>query len=148
LEAVVIAQVVLTLVLVGLILTIQVVHYPLLAAVGPSHFAAYHAEHARRISLLVVPLMTAELTLAAWLAVETPAFVPRWSAWLGLALAAAIWLSTFLAQIPRHAVLARGFDACAHAALVAGNWIRTAGWIARGALGCWWLLRIADAAHS
>jgi hypothetical protein len=148
LEAVVIAQVVLTLVLVGLILTIQIVHYPLLAAVGPSHFAAYHAAHARRISLLVVPLMTAELALAAWLVFETPGFVPRWSAWLGLALAAAIWLSTFLAQVPQHAVLARGFDVRAHAGLVAGNWIRTAGWLARGALGCWWLLRLAGAAHS
>lgn len=147
-EALVVAQVALTLALVGLILTVQIVQYPLFAAVGAAGFASYHAAHSRRISLLVVPLMTAELALAAWLAVETPAFVPRWSAWLGLALVAAIWLSTFLAQVPQHAVLARGFEPRAHAALVAGNWIRTASWLARGVLGCWWLLRIAGTDHS
>jgi hypothetical protein len=137
--SVLIAQVAVTLVLVGLILTVQVVHYPLFAKVGATGFADYQHEHARRIGWLVVPLMTAELALAAALAFAPPAPLPPWSAWLGLALAAGIWLSTFGAQVPQHAVLARGFDARAHAALVRGNWIRTAAWLARGALGVWWL---------
>ena len=34
-----------TLPLAGLIWTIQVVHYPLFAGVGPARFAAYHADH-------------------------------------------------------------------------------------------------------
>lgn len=62
---------------------------------------------------------------------------------LGLALVVAIWLSTFFAQVSRHAVLARGFDARAHAALVTSNGIRMVGWTARGALGLWWLARMA-----
>jgi hypothetical protein len=135
----VIAQVVITLVLVGLILTVQLVHYPLFAKVGAGCFADYQHEHARRITWLVVPLMTAELALAAGLVLAPPPALPPWSAWLGLALAAAIWLSTFFAQVPQHAVLARGFDARAHAALVRGNWLRTCCWLARGALAVWWL---------
>ena len=135
----VIAQVGITLVLVGLISTVQLVHYPLFAKVGLTEFADYQHEHVRRIRWLVVPLMTAELALATWLALAPPAPLQRWSAWLGLALAVGIWLATFAAQVPQHALLARGFDARAHAALVSGNWIRTAGWVARGALGLWWL---------
>jgi hypothetical protein len=143
LHTILIAQVAVSLVLVGLILTIQLVHYPLFARVGAEGFAAYEADHARRITWLVLPLMTGELVLAVWLAIAAPPVVPRWSAWLGLALVAAIWISTFFAQVPQHAILARGFDPRAHAALVAGNWLRVACWLARGALGVWWLLRVA-----
>jgi hypothetical protein len=34
--------------------------------------------------------------------------------------------------VPQHAVLARGFDADAHASLVTTNWVRTVAWSARG----------------
>lgn len=77
----VIAQVAVTLVLAGLILTVQLVHYPLFAWVGASGFAAYEAEHSRRITWLVLPLMFSELALASWLAFATPPGLPRWSAW-------------------------------------------------------------------
>ena len=45
-----------TLPLCGLIWTIQIVHYPLFSAVGNDAFSAYHIEHSRSISLVVVPL--------------------------------------------------------------------------------------------
>ena len=53
--------------LVGLIWTMQVVHYPLLKQVGPEEFVAYHARHMALITWLVGPLMLAELGSAAWL---------------------------------------------------------------------------------
>jgi hypothetical protein len=139
----VIAQVAVTLVLVGLILTVQLVHYPLFARVGAPGFAAYEAEHSSRITWLVLPLMFSELALASWLAFATPPALPRWSAWLGLGLVVLIWLSTFFVQVPQHAILGRGWDARAHAVLVATNWIRTVAWIARGGLGVWWLFALA-----
>jgi hypothetical protein len=55
-------------------------------------------------------------------------------AWTGLALVAAIWLSTAAIQVPCHAKLAAGFDAEVHARLVSSNWIRTVAWTARGLL--------------
>lgn len=118
----------------GLIWCIQVVHYPLFAAVGRDEFTRYEADHARLITLVVGPLMLVELAAALWLAAVRPAGVPAWMAWTGLALVAAIWLSTATIQVPCHAKLAAGFDAEVHARLVSSNWIRTVAWTARGLL--------------
>ena len=121
-----------TLPLVGLIWTIQLVHYPLFDGVGADGFAAYERRHAAAISVMVAPLMLAELAVSGWLAFSPPAGVnPRW-AYAGAAMAAGIWLSTYFLQVPRHAELAGGFDPGAHAALVGTNWLRTALWTGRG----------------
>ncbi len=133
-RAVLLAHAAATLALVGLILTVQVVHYPLFRGVGAAGFRAYEAEHARRITFVVLPLMAAELVTALALVVRRPPGVPAWIVWLGLALVAAIWLSTAFVQVPLHNTLAAGFDASAHARLVATNWIRTGAWLVRGAL--------------
>lgn len=131
----------LTWALVGLILTIQFVHYPLFARVGVNGYAAYQREHVTRITWLVAPLMGAELGTGAWLALRPPPTVPAASAWLGLALLLLIWLSTALVQSPLHGRLAAGFDPARHARLVATNGWRTGAWLARGALVAWWLVR-------
>ena len=116
--------------LVGLIWTIQVVHYPLFDAVDAERFAVFHARHARRISLLVGVLMPVEAGLAVWLAWTQPSL----ATWLGVGLVAAIWLATALLAVPRHAELADGYDAVAHRRLVTTNWVRTVLWSARGVL--------------
>ena len=115
--------------LVGLIWTIQMVHYPLFAQVGPEHFVAYHRRHTREITLVVGPLMLAELVTAALLVLEG-----NRDPWLlaSLPLLALIWISTGFVQIPLHNTLANGFDAKAHHRLVTSNWWRTAAWSARG----------------
>ncbi len=142
-HALIVGNAVVTLILVGLILTIQQVHYPLFAKVGTAEFPAYEASHSARITILVVPLMVLELALAMALAVLTPPGISRWSTVAGLALVFVIWLATFLLQVPQHAILARGWDTYAHASLVASNWIRTWAWLVRGALAVWWLLATA-----
>lgn len=131
----------LTWALVGLILTIQVVHYPLFARVGAARYVAYQREHVTRITWLVAPLMGAELGTGAWLALRPPPGVPAALAWLGLALIVLIWLSTALVQSPLHGRLAAGFDAVQHTRLVTTNTWRTAAWLVRGALVAWWLVR-------
>jgi hypothetical protein len=120
--------------LVGLIWTVQLVQYPLFADVGPDAFPAFHARHTRQITWVVAPLMLAELATAVLLVARGPA-----SPWLLASLVplAAVWLSTWLVQVPLHDRLADGFDAAAHGRLVATNWIRTAAWTLRGA--CVWL---------
>jgi uncharacterized membrane protein len=118
----------------GLIWFVQVVHYPLLRAVGSSGYAAYQEQHVRLTSLVVAPLMLLEAATALWLVYDRPGFVSSAQAWTGLGLLAVIWSSTALLSVPRHEALRHGFDASAHAALVATNWIRTAAWTGRSVL--------------
>jgi hypothetical protein len=121
-----------TLAMVGLIWFVQVVHYPLFARVGSDTYTAYQTAHMSRTSLIVGPLMLAELATA--LLILLGAWSSRPLAIAGLILLAIAWFSTFFLQIPRHATLERGYDARAAASLVSTNWIRTIAWTARGIL--------------
>jgi hypothetical protein len=130
----------LTAVLVGLIWTIQCVHYPAFADVGASDFRHFHEAHSARITLLVGPLMLAEAAAAAWLCVEAPPGFDRNLALVCGALVAVAWLSTAFVQVPLHAALpsAAGDERAALIArLVASNWLRTAAWTLRGVLLVW-----------
>ena len=122
-----------TLVMVGVIWIVQVVHYPLFARVG-GDFAAYADGHSRRISWVVGPPMLIEASTGLAIAIRPPGGVSSTLAWTGLALIGVLWLSTALLQVPEHQRLGRGFDAPAHRRLVLGNWVRTVAWSARGVL--------------
>lgn len=123
-----------TLTMVGVIWYVQLVHYPLMSRVAPGSFAEFHREHSRRTGWVVVPPMLVEAATAVLLVVPGLATVPRTLAAIGLALVVVLWLSTSLIQVPLHRHLSQGFEAAAHDRLVAGNWVRTAGWSARGVL--------------
>ena len=118
----------------GLIWFVQIVHYPLFAAVGSTDFPAYSRLHQSLTTLVVGPPMLVEAVTAGILVVSRPSGVSAWLAWTGLALVAAIWLSTALLQVPAHGRLASGFSAETGAFLVSTNWIRTIAWSARGAV--------------
>jgi len=128
------AQLASTLPLVGLIWLIQVVSYPLFARVGAEAFPHYHAGHTQLITFVVAPLMLVELAGAAGSVAFPADAYPRAVALVGAALVALAWGVTMFCSVPAHAILARGFDADAHATLVATNWLRTAAWTLRGAL--------------
>ncbi len=128
--------------LVGLIWTIQVVHYPMFNRVGLEAFVQYAAEHNWRISLIVVPVMLAEAGLTALLFLSRPAQISWQSALIGLVLLGIVWGTTFFLSVPQHNVLAQGFDPTAYRRLVTTNWLRTLAWTARGVLNLWWLWRI------
>lgn len=122
----------------GLIWFVQVVHYPLFGRVVGDGSRAYAAEHQRRTTLVVGPLMLIELATAGLIAVSPPAGVPGSIAWAGLAAVVALWLSTAMVQVPLHARLGRdGHDATVIAGLVGTNWARTVLWTARAVLSVW-----------
>lgn len=125
--------------LVGLIFTIQLVHYPLFSRVGELGWPVYEREHQARITWLVGPLMLAELLSAFWLALRPPTALPGPSLWLGLGLVLGIWVSTAAVQSPLHGRLSERFDARLHGQLVGSNWVRTVLWLGRGGLCVWWL---------
>jgi hypothetical protein len=118
-----------TWVLVGLIWTIQVVHYPLFAEVGPDRFRNYHERHMTLVGRLVVPLMLAEAGSAVALLLLGERTIPFVLSLAGLAV---VWGSTGLFQVPLHLRLSQGHDAAAIRRLVVTNLWRTAGWTLRG----------------
>ncbi|NIP85737.1 MAG: hypothetical protein GTO03_09310, partial [Planctomycetales bacterium] len=62
-----------TLMMAGLIWFVQIVHYPLFAAVGEGEFPAFERKHQRLTTCVVAPLMLAELATAAGLVYWRPA---------------------------------------------------------------------------
>lgn len=128
-DTLLITQLASTLPLIGLIWTVQIVHYPLFKLVGDETQKAYQKAHMNRITWIVGPLMLAELTAAVLLWVGAP--TGFWEC-AGVALVGIIWASTALIQVPCHGRLVEGFDPLAHRRLVDSNWIRTIAWTLRG----------------
>ena len=131
-----------TLLMVGLIWLVQIVHYPLFAQVGDSSFAAYHKRHTHRITIIVAPLMLLELATGLLLWLRMP-LQPVWIFnTIGLTV---IWGSTALLQVPLHKQLPL-VDGAARLALmrqlVASNWLRTIFWSLRGLLLIGLLLKL------
>ena len=131
-----------TLVTVGIIWTVQLVHYPLMALADRTRYREFQSEHQRRISWVVVPVMLAEAITACLLVIAPWSPVTEKLAWFGLVVLAVIWGSTFLVQVPLHHGLSSGFDPVAHRRLVLSNWVRTAAWTARGLLASAMVLAI------
>ena len=115
----------------GLIVFVQVVHYPLMAKVGATSWVAYETEHTVRTGWVVIPPMFAELFSAFWIFTDASTERTQGVALLGLVLLAVIWLSTAILQAPAHKELSRGYDDKVHRRLVRSNWIRTFAWLAR-----------------
>lgn len=127
-------QVLATWYLVGLIWTIQGVHYPLFSHVERERFADFEARHTTRMGPLVMPAMLLELFTSVYLVLEPPAQVSTGMAVLGLVLVVGIWGVTFFLSVPQHRRLSRGYDRAAHHRLVWTNWLRTGAWTVRGVL--------------
>ena len=123
-----------TLFMTGSIWFVQIVHYPLMDAVGPENYTEYHRRHQNLTSYVVGPVMLFELATAiALLYLGWQSSVSNW-AFANLVLLSVIWASTFLVQVPCHERLAKGFSHEAHRRLVYTNWIRTVAWTSRSAL--------------
>ncbi len=120
----------------GLSWFVSVVHYPLFAWVGSGAFPAYHAQHSRRTTWVVVAPMVVELGGSALLVLRRPDGVGAAAAVAGLALAAAAWLATFALSVPDHGRLSRGWDPATGRRLVRGHHLRTALWSAHAVLLC------------
>ena len=117
-----------TLIMVGVIWVIQLVHYPLFELVGRENFVAYERAHTVRIGFIVMPTMLVEAASTLALVVLDGGAL----ALLGGVLLLIIWGATALLQVPCHERLAVRFDESAWRRLVRTNWIRTIGWTARG----------------
>ena len=118
--------------MVGLIWTIQLVHYPLFARVGVNEFTSYEHEHTRRMGWLLLIPAGVEVVTGAALVWARPPEVGLPVVLISGALLAVAWIVTAVVQVPLHSRLGRGYSEIAAARLVATNWLRTGLWTARG----------------
>lgn len=123
-----------TLLMVGIIWFVQIVHYPLLACVGAEQFCRYAQLHQSRTTLVVVGPMITEALSAICLFVQSPPLRSSPAFMFAGALLILIWVSTAWWQVPLHQSLAREFDEQRIRRLVQTNWLRTVAWSTRGVL--------------
>lgn len=116
----------------GLIWTVQLVHYPLMRHVAPASWGHFHRAHCQRITRIVAPAMLIELGTAVLLFLAPPPSVPMWTLVVGGGLLVAVWGTTAFVSVPLHDRMRDGFEAPCHARLVQTNWLRTAAWSGRG----------------
>lgn len=131
-----------TMAMVGLIWTVQVVHYPLFENVGAEVYPEYQSRHIDRIgAVLVVPWGLEGITIVALLVLAKERLM-RTLAFTGAALMGLILLVTMIWAAPVHGELLDGFDPEQHDTLMWSNLIRTLLWTARGgvAMAMVWIL--------
>ena len=125
---------VLAFIAVGLIWTIQLVHYPSMRFIPKERFVEYHNFHSVRISFLAIPLMVTELGTSLILFYQNYNNAIQTIFLINLVIVALIWLSTFLIQVPLHNALSKEKQSEKLSKLICTNWIRTILWTARSIL--------------
>lgn len=133
-EHLLLLNVVAVLALTGIIWFIQIVHYPLFAAVGRDGWEAYHREHSRRTTWVVIVPMTVDLVTSAALVLERPPGVESWLAVAGALAAIATWAVTGALAVPAHRALGAGWNGAIGSRLVRVNWLRTVAWTTHAAV--------------
>lgn len=133
-EAILVIHTAATLVMVGLIWFVQIVHYPLLARFGSEESTSVAEEHQRRTGYVVALPMAVEGVTTLALLADAPSSVWVGWPWIGAVLLAIVLLSTVLLSVPLHARMARAHDERTGRRLVLTNWPRTIGWTARGVI--------------
>ena len=104
---------------------VQLIVYPGFLAYSPTDLVTWHKKYTPRITLIVAPLMLAQLVFSILLAVNSPGVLS-----VGVAiLVLGIWVSTFLFFVPIHRLIDEGrAEERVLKRLVRLNWVRTLGW--------------------
>ncbi len=114
----------------GVVLHEQIVHYPLFDEVGKKQFKLFMREHVLKTSYFVGPVLIFESIVALWLAIMTPSI----QATLALLLLVGVWIVTFMLLIPDYRDLAMEKDKKAIRKLLRNNLLRVGLWAARSLL--------------
>ncbi len=132
LKQLMVAQLVVTAALTGLIWIVQLVHYPGFRYVDHTQFSSFQQHHMRSISYIVVPLMLVEVVLSCWLQIDYWNRDEMYIITTANVLLVVIWVATFFVSTPIHSkLLTQGYNEILINKLVDTNWIRTVLWSAR-----------------
>ncbi len=108
----------------GLILTTQIVSYPLFLKVKSKNFANYHSFYVNRISFVVIPVMLIEFFLSILLISINSSYLIIFN----FVLILLIFLTTYLIQVPIHNNIKLESNKLLLNRLINTNWIRTIFW--------------------
>ena len=133
-DFVLLANVCATWMMVGVIVFVQRVHYPLFDRYGVETFSATETMHQSRTFGVVFPPMIVELATSLALLYFPPRGVALWQPWAGAILVGVWGFSTAFVQIKLHEKLGVGFDATLHKKLVSTNRLRVVAWVVHGAI--------------
>jgi L-cystine uptake protein TcyP (sodium:dicarboxylate symporter family) len=118
---------VVTSILVGLIWTIQLVHYPSFNYIDSQTYKSFQSFHVNAITPLVAPLMIIEMLFYV-LSLKFDFYLKKIHYIIIFTLLTTIWLCTAFVSVPLHNALQAGKDSILISKLVGTNWIRTFAW--------------------
>ena len=107
----------------GVIITTQIVNYPLLLDFLKSDFNDLHNSYVNKISKIVIPSMLLELLIALYLV-----YNGIYLSYINFGLLIIIYISTFLIQVPIHDNVKHSANMSLIKKLIFSNWIRTFCW--------------------
>jgi len=120
--------------LVVLIWLVQLIIYPSFRYYSPTELAMWHPKYSNLITLIVGPLMLAQVVLVGWDVLNRFS----WLAIVSAGLVGLMWASTVFQAIPIHNAIAAGNASPETLSrLVSINWVRTVGWTLVFGLGLW-----------
>ena len=110
----------------GLILTTQIVSYPMFLKVE-ENFSVYHMSYVNKISIIAAPFMIIELLLSLFFVF----FIKSYIAVSTFLIMVLIFLCTFFIQVPIHEKLKNNFNISLCDKLIKTNWIRVFLWLSK-----------------
>ena len=118
-----------TSIMTGVIWVIQIVHYPSFHFIEKELYTAFQKFHMNKISIIVMPIMLAELITGVMLFLDKSSKSPFLT--ISIIILVLIWLITGVFFTKAHNELIAGYQELVVNQLVAMNWIRTLLWTLR-----------------
>ena len=118
-----------TSIMTGVIWVIQIVHYPSFHFIEKELYTSFQKFHMNKISIIVMPIMLAELITGIMLFLDKSSKSPFLS--ISILILVLIWLITGVFFTKAHNELIAGYQELVVNQLVAMNWIRTLLWTLR-----------------
>ena len=118
-----------TSIMTGVIWVIQIVHYPSFHFIEKELYTAFQKFHMNKISIIVIPIMLAELITGIMLFLDKSFKSPFLI--ISIIILVLIWLITGVFFTKAHNELIAGYQELVVNQLVAMNWIRTLLWTLR-----------------
>lgn len=125
-------QFIVSLLMTGVIWTIQRVHYPSFHYIEGVRAYEFHLFHQKKITGVVAPLMLIEFFTAMWLCFFSTD--NRSLLFINIIILLFIWIGTFFLSVPLHSRLLLGHQAMLIESLVVTNWLRTVLWTLKSVL--------------
>ena len=111
----------------GVIITTQIVNYPLFLSISKNDFNNFHSKYTNKITAIVIPLMITELILSIILLIS----IQNYMTILIFTTISLIFISTIFIQVPIHKKIKKEFNKNLLNKLIQTNWIRTILWFVK-----------------